>query len=132
MKTPLSLKNRALLMICATILLTACDNDSTPQAISFAHDIKPILNEYCLECHQDGGAGTLASGLKLTNYQDLMKGTKFGPVIKAGDSVSSTLVILIEGRADASINMPHGNRPPVSKQHTQQLRQWIDEGALNN
>ena len=132
MKTLFAPNARAILAIFTTVFLTACDNTATPQAISYAQDIKPILSEHCLECHQAGGTGALASGLVLSSYQELMKGTKFGPVIKAGDSVSSTLVILVEGRADASINMPHGDRPPVSKVQTQQVRQWIDEGALEN
>ena len=35
-----------------------------------------------------------------------MKGTKLGSVIVPGSSISSTLVILIEHKADPSINMP--------------------------
>ena len=53
-------------------------------------------------------------------------------VIKPGDSVSSTLMILVDGRADPSINMPHGGRPPLSKDETDKLRRWIDAGAANN
>jgi hypothetical protein len=132
MKKLFTPKIGATLVICTTALLSACDDHSASQAVSFSQDIKPILSEHCLECHQAGGAGALASGLVLDSYQGLIKGTKFGPVIKAGDSLSSTLVILIEGRADTSINMPHGDRPPVSKPQVQQLRQWIDEGTLDN
>lgn len=132
MKILFALNTHAILTICTAVFLIACDSSPTPRAISYAQDIRPILGEHCLECHQTGGAGAVASGLKLGSYEDLMKGTKFGPVVKAGDGISSTLVILIEGRADASINMPHGDRPRVSKVQTQQLRQWIDEGALNN
>ena len=120
------------LALSASLVLTACGGEPAPKAISFTTDIKPILDQHCLECHDAGGAGALASGLKLTTYQDVMKGTKFGPIIKAGDSASSTLVILVEGRADPSINMPHGGRPALSKIQTQKIRQWINQGALNN
>lgn len=129
---PTSRASVVMLAISASMLLTACGSEPAPKAVSFTNDIKPIFEQHCLECHNAGGAGALASGLKLTTYQDAMKGTKFGPIIKAGDSASSTIVILVEGRADPSINMPHGGRPPLSKTQTQQLRQWIDEGALNN
>ncbi len=117
--------------LASVILLSGCD--TTPAAkISFAKQVQPILAQHCLECHDTKGSGAVASGLQLTSYQHLMKGTKFGPVIKPGDSLSSTLVILIEGRANASINMPHGDRPPLSKEQVQTLRQWIDQGANDN
>lgn len=129
---PTSRASVVMLVLSASVLLAACGRNPAPQAVSFTNDIRPIFEQHCLECHDTGGAGAVASGLKLTTYQDAMKGTKFGPIIKAGDSASSTLVILVEGRADPSINMPHGGRPPLSKTQTQKLRQWIDEGALNN
>jgi hypothetical protein len=113
-------------------LLAACDTATPPQTISFTKDIQPILAKHCLECHQAGGAGETASGLNMASYQGLMKGTKFGPVIKPGDSLSSTLVILVEGRADPSIRMPHGDRPPLSQEEIGQIRQWIDQGAKEN
>jgi hypothetical protein len=68
----------------------------------------------------------------MSSYQNLMKGTKFGPVIKAGDSISSTLVILVEGRADPSLKMPHGGKNPLTNDQTKKLRIWIDQGALQN
>jgi len=114
------------------LLLNGCDGNQSQATVSYTKDIQPIIKQHCVECHVEGGAGTVASGLNLSSYEELVRGTKFGPIIKAGDSTSSTLVILIEGRADASINMPHGNRPALSHQDTQKIRQWIDDGALNN
>jgi hypothetical protein len=115
-----------------TLSLIGCDSTPPPPAISFATDIMPVLKQHCLECHSPGGAGERSSGLNLASYNGLMKGTKFGPVVKAGDSLSSTLMILVEGRADESINMPHGGRPPVDAAQASLLRQWIDQGAANN
>ena len=60
-----------------------------------------------------------------------MKGTKFGPVIVAGDSFNSTLIVLVEGRADPSIAMPHEG-PGLSKDEIEALKSWIDQGALDN
>lgn len=123
---------KSLITLVTVILLNACENTPPPHQVSFSKDIQPILQQHCLECHDTGGEGALASGLNLSSYENVMHGTKFGPILKAGDSLSSTIIILVEGRADASINMPHGNRPPLSKDQTQTLRQWIDQGALNN
>ena len=81
-------------MVFTAMVLNAC-SDSKPPQISFSGNIHPILNKHCMECHQSGGPGFEASGLNMQSYDTLMKGTKFGPVIKPGDAISSTLVRLI-------------------------------------
>lgn len=113
------------------LILAGCSNEK-PSKVSYVQDIHPILQQHCIECHQQSGSGFLASGLDMSSYQNLMKGTKFGPVIKAGDSVSSTLVILVEGRADPSLKMPHGEKDSLTVEQTKKLRLWIDQGALQN
>jgi len=117
--------------IAGLFLLTACENER-PAQVSFARDIRPILQKHCMECHNPGGTGFLASGLDMSTHQSLVKGTKFGPVIKAGDSLSSTLIILVEGKADPSLKMPHGDRKSLSTAEIKTLRLWIDQGAANN
>jgi hypothetical protein len=121
------------LALFTSFLLTACDDSGKDQQkISYSKQVIPILQKHCLECHVPGEPGQQASGLDMSTHQSLMKGTRFGPVIKPGDSLSSTLVILVEGRADPSIKMPHGDRPSPSAAEIKTLRQWIDQGALNN
>jgi uncharacterized membrane protein len=113
------------------LVLAGCGNNKPPK-ISYVQDVQPILQQHCIECHNQNGPGFLTSGLDMSSYQNLMKGTKFGPIIKAGDSASSTLVILVEGRADPSLKMPHGVRDPLTVEQTKMLRLWIDQGALQN
>lgn len=123
----------SLLACIATLLVVSCDGgDKTQPKVSYTSDIVPILEQHCLDCHLPDTPGQLASGLDMSSYESLMKGTRFGPVIKAGDSLSSTLVILVEGRADPSIKMPHGDRPSLSAAEIKTLRQWIDQGAAKN
>ena len=110
------------------LMMTACNNEPV---ISFSNDIKPILDQHCIDCHKADGAGTLASGFNMSNYEDLMKGTKFGPMVIANDPEGSNLVVLIEGRADPSISMPHGQKS-IPKQDIQTIRSWIKQGAKNN
>ena len=100
--------------------------------VSFSKDVKPILDQNCLVCHQSGGEGYLASGLNMSNYDDLMKGTRNGPMIIAGDALGSNLLVLMEGRADPSISMPHGEREAVANEDIETVRLWIDQGAKNN
>lgn len=111
------------------LLLTGCDRED---AVSFSRDVKPILDQNCIECHQTGGSGTEASGFSMETFDDLMKGTNFGPMIVPGDAEGSNMLVLMEGRADPSISMPHGYREPVSTQDVQTIRLWIVQGARNN
>ncbi len=110
------------------LVMLACSEQSV---VSFSQDVKPILDKNCIACHRSGGEGEIASGLNMSSYEGLMKGTKFGPMVIAGDVEGSNLLVLIEGRADPSIRMPHGKKP-ISKADIQTIRLWIEQGARNN
>lgn len=112
----------------AVLLLAGCGQSSN---VSFSEDVKPILQTHCVECHLNGGAGFEASGFLVESYETLMKGTKFGPVIVPGDSVSSSLYRLVAGEVDPSIRMPHG-KDPISDQDIATIETWIAQGAQNN
>jgi hypothetical protein len=101
------------------------------QEISFKKDIMPILQEKCLSCHKAGGSGYVASGLSMESYDNLMKGTRYGPVIIPGYSFSSTLQILVEHKADSSINMPK-ELPKLPQNEIELIGKWINQGAKNN
>jgi uncharacterized membrane protein len=120
---------KLLLFALAPVLITACSGE---EPVSFSQDVKPIIAENCLACHESGGAGTEASGFNMASYDDLMKGTNFGPMVIAGDSEGSNMIVLMEGRADPSISMPHGNMDPVAKKDIETIRRWVDQGAKNN
>ena len=111
------------------LLLAGCLSES---AVSYSEDVKPILQANCLSCHEPGGSGFEASGFSMASYDDLMKGTKFGPMVLAGDSEGSNLVVLMEGRADPAISMPHGEMDPIGKNDIQTIKRWIDQGAKRN
>ena len=100
-------------------------------AASFARDVNPILQKNCSGCHTTGGKGYLASGFSVKSYADIMKGTKFGPVIIPGSSISSTLDRLIGHKANPAINMPQG-QPQLPKENVEIIAAWIDQGAKNN
>jgi mono/diheme cytochrome c family protein len=99
--------------------------------MSYAEDVVPILKGRCVGCHQSGGDGLEKSGLDLSSYQGLMKGTKFGPMIIAGDPDSSNLMRLLDWRVDPKIRMPHGKKK-LSTCDRDAIRTWIREGAKNN
>ena len=112
-------------------LLSGCDNSSTSE-ISFSKQVQPILASHCLSCHNTDGEGFKKSGLNMETHEALMKGTKFGPVIVPGNALSSSLVLLIEGKADPAITMPHGSLQILPQQDRDTIKQWIQQGAKNN
>ena len=68
----------------------------------------------------------------MQSYETLMQGTRFGPVILPGDSSHSILNMLVEGRVDASMRMPHGRDEPLTQGEIEALRLWVEQGARNN
>lgn len=114
-------------LLSATLALSACGQKD----VSYVADVQPIIKQYCLECHAEGGEGQVKSGLLMSSYDSLMKGTKFGAIVKPGDSLSSVLIMLIEGRADPSIKMPHG-KDSLPKEKIEVLKKWVEQGARNN
>jgi len=122
--------NGNLIILCLLPLIMAgCGREDT---VSFSQDVRPIIDHNCIECHQAGGTGYEASGFNMETYEGLMKGTNFGAMIIAGDAEGSNMLVLMEGRADPSISMPHGQRDPILTKDLQTIRSWIDQGAKNN
>ncbi len=98
---------------------------------SFKEDVMPIFVGRCVSCHQPGGEGFVKSGLDLTSYAGVMKGTKFGPMIIPGDPESSNLMVLLDWRASAELRMPHGKKQ-LNSCDRNDIRAWIREGAKDN
>ncbi|MGD8913220.1 MAG: hypothetical protein PVJ68_10830 [Candidatus Thiodiazotropha sp.] len=114
--------------LCATIL-AGCSTEPAP--VSFKSEVKPLIDKYCTECHHPGGAGVEASGFLTDSYENIMKGTKYGPVVVAGDPLSSSFYRLVAGKVDPSIRMPHG-KEALADEEIAKIEIWITQGAKNN
>jgi hypothetical protein len=99
--------------------------------MSFAEDVLPVFRGRCVGCHQPGAEGVEKSGLDLTSYEGLMKGTKYGKMVLPGDPESSNLMWLLDWRASPELRMPHGKKK-LSTCDRDAIRAWIREGARNN
>jgi hypothetical protein len=101
--------------------------------VSFSKNVQPILLDYCVSCHSPGGKGYIKSGLDLTSYQGLMKGTKFGKVVIPGNSQDSTFTKLLTG-TNNGLKMPMGlnSTGTLAHQYILVLRKWVNQGAKNN
>jgi uncharacterized membrane protein len=124
--------SRIVCLVVAALVLATGPGCASRQQVSYQKDVAPLLTQHCASCHTPGQAGYVVSGFELKDYQSLMKGTSFGPVVLPGDALTSVLVMLIEGRADPSINMPHGGANPMTKEEIATIRLWVEQGAKNN
>ena len=113
----------------SALIVDACGQER--QTTSFSQDIFPIFKGRCIDCHHPGGQGYEASGLDLTTYEGLMKGTKHGPMVIPRDPDSSNLMWLLDWRASPELRMPHGSKK-LSICDRNEIRHWIGEGAKNN
>ena len=119
-----------LLYVFLVTFLAGC---ASHPCMSFQRDIYPILENNCLACHTPPqGKGYLKTSLNMQNYETLMQGTRYGPVIVPGDSRHSILNMLVEGRVDASMRMPHGCDEPLTLNEIKALQLWVEQGARNN
>ena len=97
--------------------------------VSFVNDVLPIFQNRCAQCHgavgEDGEVRTEVS-LNLLEYERIMMGSEFGPVVEAGSAENSFLLeMIVEG------NMPEEG-DPVPEDEIEVIRAWIEAGAPNN
>lgn len=117
------------LVIANLFFLVGC----ATQQVSYRNDVVPILESRCIECHvSPDGSGFKATGLEMDSYESLIQGTVYGPVVIAGDSRRSILNKLVEGRAGKLQRMPHHADEALSSEQIETLRNWVNEGAVNN
>lgn len=83
-------------------------------AISYARDVRPILEAKCFSCHQGAKAG-----LSLD---------KSSPAVVPGKPDDSDFIARITAQDDAEVMPPKGGR--LSAGEVKLLKQWIAEGAL--
>jgi hypothetical protein len=107
------------------------DDVCAAEPVSFSEDVMPIFRGRCVDCHQPGGVAFEKSGLDLSTYAGVMKGTKFGAMVVPRDPDSSNLMWLLDWRAKPELRMPHG-RKKLSTCDRDAIRAWIREGAKDN
>lgn len=85
-------------------------------------DVKPILMNYCGNCH--GNAGKPKAGVDLRTVASIMKGGDDGKIITAGDPKKSRLYASITEGA-----MPPDGKPAPSPKELQLIHDWIASGV---
>ena len=127
-------------MAFTAVALVSVGLSGCEKQVSYSADIQPILDNYCIECHANTGEGEAASGFAVDDYQAVMQGTQFGPVVIAGSSMSSSLYLVVAMKTDPQIHMPphhdeslaEGRGFALSEQNIKLIGDWIDQGAKDN
>jgi hypothetical protein len=120
----------------ACVATAACERD----VVSYKADVQPLLDQKCVRCHADAAEGEAVSGLSLENYQDLLGGTKFGPVVVPGSPESSALYLVVAHKTAPEIHMPphhedalaEGRGTGLTDEQVEDIHDWIVAGAPNN
>ena len=103
---------------------------ASQKGVTYAKDIKPILDKSCARCH---GAERPKAGLRLDSLEGVLQGKKDGKILKAGDSAQSLVVHAIAQLGPEDHWMPPpGNKAgiaPLTKEQVGLIRAWIDQGA---
>ena len=104
---------------------------SAKQGVTYATDIKSILDASCTKCH---GGDKPRAQIKLDSLEGTLKGGKDGPILKPGDSANSLIVKSVAHlTADHDSWMPPAqNRAgikPLTPEQIGLIRAWIDQGA---
>ena len=113
----------AVTMVVALALSGSSFASEKEKVITFANDIKPILQKYCLKCH---GNDEQNADLNLQNYATLLQGGSAGAVVKAGQSSTSVLMQAITNEDDAARMPPESPRLP--QEVIDLIAKWIDTG----
>jgi hypothetical protein len=82
--------------------LSKLPSASTQKGVTYAKDIKPLLEASCFRCH---GERQHKGGLRLDSLEAALKGGEDGKVINPGDSKNS-LIVLAVSQLDPEKAMP--------------------------
>ena len=127
---------RGCLLLIPVFLMSGCGQGE----VSFADDIQPIIAKSCISCHSGVGEGATATEYLMVDYDSVMKGTQFGPVVVPGSRMSSSLYLVVAGKTAPEIRMPphndesfaEGRGVMLSADTVETIGLWIDQGAKNN
>ncbi len=125
-----------LMLFAPALLILGCGQGE----VSYSRDIQPVFDNYCVSCHAGSGEGAETSEYLMTDYDNVMAGTKHGKVVVAGSRMSSALYLVVAGKTAPEIRMPPHTDESVaegrgfmwSSDTIERIGLWIDQGAKNN
>lgn len=120
---------KALVPCFCLTLCFASPNHLHAQTASYTEDVRPFLNNYCIQCHQ--GKKT-KGGINLGSYESIMKGGRRDrKLVVANDADKSLLATCVEGKGGRRMPLEKAGKHPTTKE-TSVLRDWINAGAKDD
>lgn len=115
-----------LLPMISGLILSGCESsEHLVPSERFTKTIKPIFDEYCIECHQ----GWMAeAALKLDSLENMREGGRSGPGIVPGDPDKGTIMASIVPSQEGPPTMPPASST-MSAREVELIREWIRQGA---
>ena len=99
---------------------------ATQKDVTFAKDIKPMLEKACFKCH---GEEKQKAKLRVDSVEAIKKGSENGEIIVVGNSAKSSMVHTVAGLVEDMMMPPEDKGDPLTKEQIGLLRAWIDQGA---
>ncbi len=103
---------------------------SDKKGLTFAADIKPLLEKSCVKCHSGDKP---KSKYRMDNLQSVIKGGESGDAaVVPGQSAKSPMVLFVSDAVEEMEMPPVDKRdkyPALTKEQVGLLRAWIDQGA---
>ncbi len=119
----MKMKHIAALVAC--LFLTAAVHAAEDPPVDFVKQIKPILADRCVECHN---SETIFGELNLQSRELAFRKRKLAPALVPGEPEKSMLYLALTLPPKDKKAMPAtGHRIP--KDEVSLIRQWIKEGA---
>lgn len=112
-----------LLVIC----LNGCASNDTSDAGHFVTKVKPVLEYYCIECH-NAKSGMNYGGLNIETGHAAMTTGHRAPVIRPGSPNDSLLYVVLRLGHEEALGMPPAP-DKVSDEQLAAVRDWIRGGA---
>ncbi len=91
--------------------------------------VQPILNQKCVSCHNDKKT---KGGLKMNNYDAIMKGGKNGAIVMVNNAIESKMYNRMTLPMEDRYHMPPKSRTQLSREEIELIKIWIDNSASKN
>lgn len=99
-----------------------------PTAPSYARDVRPFLDKYCLECHNEEDP---KGAYDVSRYEMFHREGDNRPLVTPGKSDQSWLVLSMQG-PERRHPMPPKKSPQPTPDEVARVVAWIDAGAIDD
>jgi WD40 repeat protein len=120
-----SLTNTLRIVIYVITVVSRFGTALAEEAISYRREIAPVLQTYCLGCHNRIDA---EKELSLQSADDILRGSTDGKILNSEAPNDSRLWKVLVSRGDD--HMPPADQPQLPPDSLKAIQRWITEGAV--